>query len=277
MIPSSFRSLRALGHLNVAGVGLSLAAVTAAVFGLSMGGAPHIAIAVGVPTLVLGTAWARLLRWPRTLGGSSVRVAWLLSIPLAAANAGLAAALFFGATGPHMGFVQLIVVLLMGATMGVVFWGPALAFTLIGFGLPIAWAERSARKGLSGQERGELVVGAVCALLSLMALALSFAPPIHVDGRLLAGLWFTRAIAVAAMACASAAVAISASRAKRRRSFVADVEAGRVDRFRIDTTSEGKVLVRVVAQGSAYRVVDLEEEVAALDADGSVTGRRVAV
>ncbi len=275
MIPSSFRGLRALEHLNVAGVGLSLAAVTAAVFGAD--GDSHIAIVVGVPTLVLGAVWARLLRWPRTLTGTSVRVGWLLSIPLAAANAGIAAALFFGSQGPRIGFLQIVLVLCAGATMGVVVWGPALIATLVCFGLPIAWAQRSARKGLSGQERGELVVGAVCVLMALMALALSFVKPTPIDGRWLAGVSFTRAIAVAAMACASAAVAISASRARRRRAFVADVEAGRVERFRIDTTDEGKVLVRVVSQGEVYRVVDFEEEVAALDADGSVTLRRVGV
>ena len=39
--------------------------------------------------------------------------------------------------------------------------------------------------------------------------------------------------------------------------------------YRVDTTDEGKVLVRIAAQGKGYRVADFEEEeVFELDAQG---------
>ncbi|TAK27855.1 MAG: hypothetical protein EPO40_16120 [Myxococcaceae bacterium] len=128
MTPSSFRNLRALERLNVAGVGLSLAALTAAI-GLHLDGNPSTAFGVGVPTLDFGTLWARLLRWPRTLMGTSLRVAWLLSVPLAAANAALAAALVFGGAESHLRGGEVLMFLGMGATLGVVVWGPALLAT----------------------------------------------------------------------------------------------------------------------------------------------------
>lgn len=270
MIPASFRALRLLERLNVAAVGLSLAAVTSSVFGVGF----HertIGLWSGVSTLIFGTLWARLLRWPQTFPNSTFRVAWVLSVPLAATNAGLALGLIASRLPEHFRVSEFFGGLFLGSTVGVIFWGPALAMTLLCFGAPIAWAQQSARKGLSGQERGEFVVGAASALLALAGLALSFTARESADFFFLAGLWFARSAALAGAASALAAMAVSRARADRRRAFVAEVEAGRVERFRIDTTNEGKALVRIVSQGEGYRVADLEEEVAAIDREGDVT------
>ena len=80
MIPAPFRSLRALRALNVAAVGLALAAAVAAVFGVGPG--PWAPVFTGLPTLALGTLWALLLRWPRTIKNTSFRVGWAASVPL---------------------------------------------------------------------------------------------------------------------------------------------------------------------------------------------------
>ncbi len=61
---------------------------------------------------------------------------------------------------------------------------------------------------------------------------------------------------------------LALAREARRRTFVADAEAGKVPGYRIEPTAEGKVLVRIVAQGKGYRVADFEEEVFELDAEG---------
>ena len=85
------------------------------------------------------------------------------------------------------------------------------------------------------------------------------------------GLWVAQALAAGAVACGGLAAALSTVRAKRRRAFVAAVEAGRVERFRIDPTDDGKTLVRIAMQGGSYRATDIEEEVASLDREGLVT------
>ena len=59
------------------------------------------------------------------------------------------------------------------------------------------------------------------------------------------------------------------------RALIDAARAARVGRYvkvsGVDASPEGKVLVRIVAQGQGYRVADFAEEVAALDRDGAVT------
>lgn len=276
MIPAAFRSQRALVVLNVAAVGLALAAATAAVFAVvfsSVAGAT--ALVTGLPTWIIGTGWALLLRWPKTVGKSSFRWGWVASMPLAMLNASIAAALLF-ATRPNVGAMhptELLIGALLGATIGAMFWVPALIATLVCFGLPIAHAQRLAKKGLAGEERGEWIVGLVCTVMSVAALAVSFA----VDtprGADLAGLSVLRAFAALGALTGGAAAVLARARAARRRAFVAEAEAGRAPGYRVDDTSEGKVLVRVVSQGEGYRVADFEEELFELDAQGEATRPR---
>jgi hypothetical protein len=84
---------------------------------------------------------------------------------------------------------------------------------------------------------------------------------------------FILVLAVAALACSGTALVSALARGRARKAFVREVEAGKVKQFRIDALPEGKVLMRVVAQGEGYRVADFEEEVALLDEAGEV--RRV--
>lgn len=268
MVPSSFRALRWLGPLTDAAVGLSLAALTATVTASIERSA---VFCTGLPTLVIGTAWARFLRRPAGASGGAPEPSFWWSILFAVANGALSSALVFGDLPERFEVGAFLVGLVAGVTVGAMVWVPALVLTLVLYGLPIAWSRWSARRGLAGRERGELVVGAVSALLAAVALVLVRGMPespwpAHQQGR-----WFAQALALAAIAGGGLASAIAAVRARRRRSFVAAVEAGTVERFRIDPTDEGKTLVRIAVAGATYRAVDLEEEVAALDRDGLVT------
>jgi hypothetical protein len=50
-----------------------------------------------------------------------------------------------------------------------------------------------------------------------------------------------------------------------RFAFVARIERGELATFRVDTSAEGKVLVRVTKMGEGYRVADLTEELLVLE------------
>lgn len=269
MIPAVFRARRAIENLNIAAVGLALGAMTAVAFSVLFN-QDKMAWFTGPTTMLLGALWARLLRWPKTVGNTRLRTGWLLSIPLAALNASLAAALMLGFDGSHFDPGSFFGGLVAGPIFGVVVWVPALILTLLFFGVPVAWSQRLAQKGLAGQERGEMVVGATSFLIAMLALV--GATQRHAMQKPTGGssLWLIGAMSVAGMFCAFVAVISSAGRAARRRAFVAEVEAGRVERFRVDVTDEGKALVRVVSQGQGYRVADLEEEIAVMDREGNV-------
>jgi hypothetical protein len=269
VIPAPFRSLRALRVLNVAAVGLALAAVVAAVFGPT---APVAPIATGLPTLVFGTLWALLLRWPRTVKNTSFRVGWAASVPLAALNGGVACALMM--LTKHPDSFKPLVGLVLGATFGALIWLPALVFTLCFFGLPIASAQRLAARGLAGEERGERVVGLACAAMSTLALAGASIEPWDHRHRFLPLIY---GLAILGLLTGGAAALLANAREARRRRFVARAEAGEVRGYRVDPTDEGKVLVRVVSQGEGYRVADFEQEVFDLGAEGEATRPRMAV
>ncbi len=269
MNPSLFRSRRVIEALSIAAVGTALAAATGGVFRVIFGnGSMLVTAATAMSTLLLGSLWAALLRRKETLGSTGIRVGWLLSLPLAITNAALSAGVLLafdhGSSPSLAGFLS---GLLMGATFGVMFWLPGLILTLLFFGVPVAWGQRLAQKGLAGQERGDGVVGGVSALIALGAGASAFAGS-HGDR---AASWFLVALSAVGAALGAGVMGAAWWRDRLRRAFVADVEAGKVERYRVDTTEEGKVLVRVVHQGEGYRVADFAEEVAALDDTGAVT------
>lgn len=276
MIPSAFQTRGLLRNLNVLAVGAGLASVTGAIFSLifsSGSDAVRLGISTTIPTLVLGMVWAMLLRWRKTVGASALRWGWLASVPLAALNGGLAAVGLFhnGNTTP---FEALFTGLLLGSTIGALFWVPGLIATLVCFGIPIAWGQRLAAKGLAGEERGELVVGAASALVGIVGVLIAALapPPRYFDPSQLWQLSAVRALieAVGGVAAVAGGVAalVSQLRAQRRRAFVRDVEAGTVPGYRVEESQEGKVLIRVNAQMPGYRVADFHEEVYALDESG---------
>jgi hypothetical protein len=277
----AFRTLRALRTLNVAGVGLSLAALTSVVFSYMVSdfrfGGPT--LVTGLPTLLLGTLWAMLLRWrvEIAVGQRKVRAGWLLSIPLAAANGGLAAGVLLTSEGHSLAISQLFEKFLGGVFLGVTFgalvWVPALILTLLIFGLPIARAQRHARQGLSGEERGERTVGLTNLVLSLLVfVAISLSPNAAVGDEWYhpVGFWTLVAMASGGLLTGSLAAAFSTLRERDRTRFVAAVEQGQVKGFRVDPTPEGKVLLRVSSEGEGYRAAEFDEELFALDAEGHV-------
>jgi hypothetical protein len=261
MVPAPFRRLAALRTLNVAGVGLSLAAIVSSAFTRLFEGDAWCAFSTALPTVVVGSFWAALLRSKTTFGQTSMRLGWVASIPLASLNAALASALFLANPGPRSSLLDPITAALVGATYGAIFWIPCLVCTLILFGAPISRAQRLAERGLAGEERGEIIVAASAAGVSLGGLALALDGPIGRQRYLGDGRHLVIAIAIAAIAVDLFALGLSLARAMRRRRFVRDAEAGNVTGFRVDDTRKGKVLVRIVSQGQGYRVADFEEDI----------------
>jgi hypothetical protein len=204
------------------------------------------------------------------VGNSSFRWGWAASAPLAIVNASIASGLLFVFDGGHPNAGRFLLGAILGATAGAIVWIPALVVTLVCFGIPIASAQRLAKRGLAGEERGEWMVGMACVAMSLLGLLLSFVarvPPWDHEP----GLWISRAFAMLGIFGGGAATLLARAREARRRRFVADAEAGKTPGYRVDATDEGKVLVRIVSQGEGYRVADFEEELFELDAEGAAT------
>lgn len=286
-VPVVFRSPRALRVLNVAAVAASVAACTTAAFMYLL--KPHEwtwALVAGLPTALCAAMWAMCLRWRKTTK-TGVRYGWLLSVPLAALNSALAGGAFLAIdagfpygeshdAGASLG--GFIGGALLGGTFGVVVWLPALIAVLVAFGLPIARAQKMARLGIAGEERGEVLVGVVSALLGAIALAIAwsaygsgatYTPALWVAGSVF-GRVFMYVLSFVAIACGVTAAWTALVREARRRRFVARVEASEVPGFRVEKSRAGKVLLRV-APVAHYRVSDVAEELFELDETGRAT------
>jgi hypothetical protein len=207
-----------------------------------------------------------LLRVRATVGRSRVRVGWALSLPPAAINGAVAEMLFAMLDREDPALWRAAMHGLIGDA---VYWIPALAAVLLLFGAPIAWSQRLASEGLAGKERGEGLIGAVCAFIAASAMALI---PTRVEGTFGGTIALLMATLALGLGLSTSLLSMVTSRLRKR--FVARVEAGEVERFRVDSTPDGKVLVRVPPQGESYRVGDFEEEIAKLDRDGDVVHTR---
>lgn len=272
-VPVVFSAPRSIRRLNVAAVATSIAACTAAVAMAVTTRGWQWALMAGAPTLFVAWVWALCLRWQKETG-SGRRWGWFLSAPLAAMNAGLACGAMFlhdtpRSPGAFFGGVVL------GATFGFIIWLPAMCAVLVLFGIPIAHAQRLAQRGLAGEERGERTVGTIAAVLGAGALALAWLVPSrspwpeNVVAEVIGGLLFN-ALAIASILCGSLAAARSTARERRRRRFIARVEALEEPGYRVEPTPAGKVLVRV-APVTTYRVSDRAEELFELDDAGRAT------
>lgn len=269
-----FGSTSTLRALNVLAVGLALSACTAASLTRVM---ELPGLATGPTTLLAGMAWASVMRSQKRVGRSSLRAGWLWSIPIAMANAAFSCAFFLWMaehTPFWMGF-------LFGPTFGVLVWAPALLLTLAGFGLPIAWSQQLAAKGLAGEERGEAVVGILCALLAALGLLVALGvpgPPEWWDqARRLQrddGLVFATLVGGFGLVLGLASTTLAVLRDARRRAFVRRVQAGEVAGFRVDQSPAGRVLVRITELGTGYRVSNFTEELCELDEDDDVMHAR---
>lgn len=298
-LPAFFRSLRWLRGLNTLGVGCALGAIVGVWFGNHSGGtifSEPTALGTALSTLGVGTLWVAVLR--RLKDPHRLRSSILVSIPLAILNSTLAFVLVQQPPGLIKVLSSFLGGLLLSATIGVIFWVPGLLFTLLVFGLPIAWSQRQARKGLAGEERGEAALGGIVVLLSILALAMgverspssqrhilemSFSDDL-LEAQPMGGppsyrapdsqaTWALAAMSASGLLLGSTALALSWQRERRRRRFVSDAQDGKIQGYRVDATNEGKVLVRVAVPGSeAYRALTMEdEELFALDEQGLAT------
>ncbi len=267
MFPTFFRSQRALGALNVFGVGLSLASLAGWLQGaMAMSatdtGPSAVPLFVGT-TLFTGTLTAALLRI-RSSDPSKIRIGWWLSPVGAWLNAVLgtfgAFLLFDKGTQTLPTLSDLAIVTFYGAIV----WVPAWLMSLVLFGLPIAWAQRQARLGLAGEERGERIIGTTVAVLSLVSLlGVLFITPRQLPAVIV--------VAVLGTVLGALTAAMAWQREQRRKAFVAEAEEGRAPGYRVEATDQGKVLIRVTRPEpeAGYRTPDsIDEEFYALDEQG---------
>ncbi len=262
-LPQSFRAPVWLQRLNMLAVAASLAACTGVILQPigndvsdpdGSGGLGTVWLGAGaasaLSTFVFALVWARLLRIRDSWIG------WALCMPLAALTSATACALCSPSLGSFM----------LGATLGAFIWVPALIMTLIFFGLPIYLARAAADKGMSSEDRGEAVVGAISALLATGALWFD----LQTSGldRIVCG-------ALAAVGAAAGALALIASwlRGRERRLFVAAVRDGRSAQFRIEEVEALPMVVRISERGHAYRSSTVAEPVVLLDESGEVRWR----
>jgi hypothetical protein len=238
------------------------------------------------------------------VGRKQRRIGWLLSAPLAILNMQVAMTIVFRHN--EISWVETLINILPAtlfcAIFGAIIWGPALVLTLVAFGVPIAWSQKQAEKGLAGEERGEVAVGLTVALLSLLALTLGasrypsayYRPELfHLDedrfseepgasrgtSEVVKSLhapdspatWALAALGVLGAGCGGAAAWLGLSRERRRRRFVASAEAGNENGYTVRETPEGKVLVRVAPDQPTYRAFDEDEDLFALDPAGLAT------
>jgi hypothetical protein len=264
--------------LNVAGVGMTLAAATSLVFGYLLHD-PYFGpstLVTGLPTLVIGTCWAALLRWRKEvkLGRWKPRLGWLLSVPLAALNGALAGGILIASDppSPNEWFFKFLGGAFMGSTFGIIVWLPALMATLLLFGLPIARAQKAALQGFSGEERGERTLGLTNVVISALVLAgVALAPAGEASGPYsIPGLIVLCALILGGLLTGSLTGLFAHRREQARHRFVEAVEQGKVPGFRVEPAGTGKMLLRVSSEGEGYRAAEFDEELFALDEEGNV-------
>lgn len=290
-----FRALGLLRALTVAGVGLSMAAGTGAFCGMHFTCGEFsnpAALCTALPTLLVGTVWAGLLRWAPDHRLCGINAGWMLSAPLAILNTCLCAGfLEEHGYGFVRGLASSVSELPRAVTIGMVFWVPALVAVLVVFGLPLFWARRQAERGLIGEELGDVPVGLVVVSISALSLVrCSYRPPsaeqnwLQDAARDVYGCgeesvydrenrWrfpdsnATRvlvALGLLGVSAGATATWLAWRRDRARRRFVVLVEQGCVAGFRVVEDEEGRKLVRVHGTED-YRQVEEEEMVSALD------------
>jgi hypothetical protein len=217
-------------------------------------------LASGISTLLFGLVWARVVR----IRSGKFPLGWLAAIPLAALNAGTALGLIMSAesSGGAAGFLGGLV---LGATIGAIFWIPALVVTLLCFGAPLLIAQRAADQGLGSEDRGERTIGVAAACFALLALLL--VTGIHhpaLEGTVLASM------AAIGLVTGTASAIYATTRERKRRLFLGNVVMGAEDGYRVTDAAGQALLVRVTRTPEAYRGVDLEEPLLELDGSGDM-------
>jgi hypothetical protein len=281
-LPSAFRASESLRWLDVVAVGFTLAACSSVLW--ELGG---IGLEVPLSTLFYGLVWASLLRIVPRLGS----LAWLASLPLAAMNAGTACTLNELHSPADMSPDVLLKCFFLGASFGVLIWLPSLIVTLLFFGIPLSSAQRAARRGITGSDRGSVIVGVASATYSALVLVVCafrgegpgggdgiwpfvrrvpLLELLHQQGYIF---WrFVGALAVAGLAAGASAAAIVLARGQARAAFLARVRSGDAAGYRIEPRTAAPprpraVLVRVT-EAEDYRVTERVEPLFELDERG---------
>lgn len=268
MLPVTFRHVRVLPLANMLAVGASLATLTGCAFlPLERHGQSTVGIVAALSTLVMGSVWAALLRM-RTrvaLWRWRLPIGWAACAPLAALNAAITCGTLFAADPDRGTPLRFFLGAVYGATFGAIVWLPALLATLVCFGVPLVHAQRLAARGLAREEQGERIVGLVSAVYGIVGglMAGLNAPVGSFEQALMVSLGTTGALS------GLLAAGLASARARRRRVFVAETEAGRVEGYRVEIVPEGKVLVRAENTGEMYRGAERFEAVFELAAEDS--------
>jgi hypothetical protein len=274
-LPGAFFSPRALRRKNLVAVAATLAAFTGVVatlfdsshaddYAAALGHTPFTSATIcSASTLVYGLLWAASLR--SRFG--NFPMGWFVAIPLAALNAGTSLGLILIGNEYERGLATFFGGLMLGATFGAMVWLPALALTLLVFGIPLALVQRAAGQGLGKEERGERVVAVVAMGVAFLAL---LGVPSLAHGRFEA--WWLFGLALVGLGAGASAAIDATRREKSRRAFVESVERGDAPGYRIDTSPhQAPQLVRVVGSGEGhYRTPTLAEPLAELDESGEV-------
>lgn len=254
-LPAAFRAPRLLRGLNVLAVGFALAAAAGAISGLA---SHDLVFSCSVSTLFFGLVWTRGVRIRR----GKVPLGWLASVPLAALNAGTAfSVLVFLHPAYRWGHLP-ATPFASGVSLGAGIWAPALLFTLAIFGLPLHRAQRAAQRGLTNDDRGERAVGERAA--GVAAVALVAAPFVT---RTVGECTWLVAMGASGVAAGLSAASYATRRERSRHLFLAEVERGAIDEYRIDAVDPGfSLLVRIRgADNGDYRTPRLVEPLVELD------------
>jgi hypothetical protein len=215
---------------------------------------------VTLSTLVYALLWTRFMYFP----GKFKWLGYVLSVPLAALNAGTACALSMSRSTESVA-TEFLLMMAGGAVLGMIFWVPALILSFLFFGVPVIHARKLAERGLAGEERGLTVAAAVATALAVAASVYA----VMWDGEIGGG---AIPFFVAILAAATGYVGIGGAfqRSRARKAFVAQVRAGEIAGYRVQPTDAGEVLLRAVMQGEGYRVAQFDEPVAELDDAGTL-------
>jgi hypothetical protein len=276
-IPSTpwfLRLHRWVAHVETLALACTAAAGATAVFGSLMKGVAT-GLVAGVPTLVAAGCWVGLVRLnPRFGEEQGPRARWMAALPLAALNGAAGAGLFCSLYGGFgHGPSTFVGGAIFGATVGIVFWGPALLATLLVLGGPLRFAQRKASQGLSGEDLGGKALGGTAAAASVLALVWQLVAQessyriarseAHAIGSWLRPLGQGLGYGMALLGVVGGAIVLAFSVAKsaKRKAFVTRVEHGIEQGFRVDPTQRGKVLVKLRAPREPFRTTNLPEEV----------------
>jgi len=277
--PWFLRPHRWVAHVETLALACTAAAGATAVFGHVMKGVAT-GLVAGVPTLVTAGCWVGLVRLNLRFGEESgPRARWMAALPLAAANGamggGLSCVLYGGLGHVPSTFVGGAI---LGATLGVLYWGPALLATLLVLGGPLRFAQRKASQGLSGEDVGGKALGGAAAATSLLALLWQLLAQASSGYRIaraeahemrtwLHPLDHGIGYGAALLGVVGGAIVLgfSAAKSANRKAFVARVEHGLEPGFRVDPTQRGTVLVKLRAPREPFRTTNLPEEVFPLE------------